>query len=97
MSEPHKRIWLQWYGLDSSDPDWDGEGEMQQDEEVTWCSHRQYDTDIEYTRDDSAQRKQLADELWGAGDDHVTKRSAKTWAQLSETIGKVCEYLRRDT
>jgi hypothetical protein len=46
----HERVWLQYQGHDADDPDCD-DSECEQDE-VTWCQDRQFDTDVEYVRAD---------------------------------------------
>lgn len=47
MTEPPDRIWLQWHGADKDDltPE-----ELEMRGEVTWCSDKMFDTDVEYVR-----------------------------------------------
>lgn len=56
MSEP-RHIWLQWYGMDRTDPDYTPEEGGAGD--VTYCLDRIYDTDLKYVRCDGPEFEAL--------------------------------------
>ena len=60
----HETIWLQYKGHDSDDPECDDD-DCEQDE-ITWCQSRQFDTDVEYVRAD------ISDELRKSRDHHAS-------------------------
>jgi len=60
----HETIWLQYQGHDSDDPECDDD-DCEQDE-ITWCQSRQFDTDVEYVRAD------ISDELRKSRDHHAS-------------------------